>query len=129
MTILVSSCIDVRSKRSRRDRVAPLRRPGPRRILRRAFSRVANEPKQYVQNRIRARSIDVARMVSDADYVCGLKDMETGVDQAFHDACRTHGVDWDQGLPELRRRAATASKPIEGLARRGSLDRLAGYFA
>ena len=70
-----------------------------------AFSRVAGTPKQYVQDRIRARSEDVARMVSDANcyiYVCGLKDMETGVDRAFRDACRAHGVDWDQRLPELR---------------------------
>ena len=70
-----------------------------------AFSRVTGEPKQYVQDRIRARSTDVARMISDANcyiYVCGLKDMEGGVDQAFRDACRARGVDWDQRLPELR---------------------------
>ena len=70
-----------------------------------AFSRVAATPKQYVQDRIRARSADVARLVSDANcyiYVCGLKDMEDGVDLAFRDACRAHGVDWDARLPELR---------------------------
>jgi benzoyl-CoA 2,3-dioxygenase component A len=70
-----------------------------------AFSRVAGEPKQYVQDRIRARSADVARMVGDANchiYVCGLKAMEAGVDQAFREACRAHGMDWDQRLPELR---------------------------
>ena len=70
-----------------------------------AFSRESGEPKQYVQDRIRARSAEVARLVSDADcyiYVCGLKDMEGGVDQALRDACRQHGVDWDERLPELR---------------------------
>jgi len=70
-----------------------------------AFSRVVDTQKQYVQDRIRARSDDVARLVADADcyiYVCGLKDMEEGVDQAFRDACRGHGVDWDARLPELR---------------------------
>ena len=70
-----------------------------------AFSRVAGEPKQYVQDRIRARSADVARMVADANchiYVCGLKAMEAGVDQALRDACRAHGIDWDAQLPELR---------------------------
>ncbi len=70
-----------------------------------AFSRVAETPKQYVQDRIRTRSADVARLVADANcyiYVCGLKDMEEGVDQAFRDACRAHGVDWDARLPELR---------------------------
>ena len=45
------------------------------------------------------------RLVTDANchiYVCGLKDMEEGVDRAFRDACREHGVDWDARLPELR---------------------------
>ncbi len=70
-----------------------------------AFSRVPATPKQYVQDRIRQRSADVARLVADANchiYVCGLKDMEEGVDSAFRDACRAHGIDWDQRLPELR---------------------------
>jgi benzoyl-CoA 2,3-dioxygenase component A len=70
-----------------------------------AFSRVAGAQKQYVQDRIRERSADVARLIGDANchiYVCGLKDMEDGVDRAFRDACRAHGSDWDQRLPELR---------------------------
>ena len=70
-----------------------------------AFSRVAGAQKQYVQDRIRERSADVARLIADANchiYVCGLKDMEDGVDRAFRDACRAHGSDWDQCLPELR---------------------------
>jgi len=70
-----------------------------------AFSRVADTPKQYVQDRIRARSADVARLVADANsyiFVCGLKDMEEGVDRAFRDACGAHGIDWDARLPELR---------------------------
>ena len=56
-----------------------------------AFSRVAGVRKQYVQDRIRERSADVARLIGDANchiYVCGLKDMEDGVDRAFgEDAC------------------------------------------
>jgi benzoyl-CoA 2,3-dioxygenase component A len=28
--------------------------------------------------------------------------MEEGVAQAFREACRAHGVDWDARLPELR---------------------------
>ena len=43
--------------------------------------------------------------VADANtfvYVCGLKGMEEGVAQAFADACRSHGVDWDAVLPRLR---------------------------
>jgi len=70
-----------------------------------AFSRVPGEPKQYVQDRIRARAADVARLLDDKDcyiYICGLKGMEQGVDEAFRDACRGAGQDWDALLPELR---------------------------
>jgi benzoyl-CoA 2,3-dioxygenase component A len=70
-----------------------------------AFSRVAGEPKQYVQDRIRARGADVVRLIHDANahiYICGLKGMEQGVDEAFRDAFRGEGADWDALLPELR---------------------------
>ena len=70
-----------------------------------AFSRVPGQSKQYVQDRIRERSADVARLLYDANsyvYICGLKGMEQGVDEAFRDACSTHDMDWDQLLPELR---------------------------
>jgi benzoyl-CoA 2,3-dioxygenase component A len=70
-----------------------------------AFSRVPGEPRRYVQDRIRERSADVVRFLDDPDcyvYICGLKDMEHGVDQAFRDACSARDADWDQRLPELR---------------------------
>jgi benzoyl-CoA 2,3-dioxygenase component A len=70
-----------------------------------AFSRVPDEPKQYVQDRIRARGADVARLINDANchvYICGLKGMEQGVDDAFRHVCRTHGIEWDALLPKLR---------------------------
>ncbi|HET9046030.1 MAG TPA: benzoyl-CoA 2,3-epoxidase subunit BoxA, partial [Casimicrobiaceae bacterium] len=47
-----------------------------------AFSRVPAKPKQYVQDLIRERAADVARLLADGDcyiYVCGLKGMEEGV--------------------------------------------------
>ena len=70
-----------------------------------AFSRVPGERRQYVQDRIRARGDDVARLLGDDNcyiYICGLKGMEKGVDEAFRDACRNHGKDWDALLPALR---------------------------
>jgi benzoyl-CoA 2,3-dioxygenase component A len=70
-----------------------------------AFSRVPGEPKRYVQDAIRARAADVARLLDDKDcfvYICGLKGMEQGVDEAFRDACRAGGKDWDTLLPALR---------------------------
>ncbi|HET9047106.1 MAG TPA: benzoyl-CoA oxygenase, partial [Casimicrobiaceae bacterium] len=70
-----------------------------------AFSRVPAKPKQYVQDLIRERAADVARLLADGDcyiYVCGLKGMEEGVAEAFRDACRQHGMEWDTLLPRLR---------------------------
>ena len=69
-----------------------------------AFSRVPGEPKRYVQDRIRERGDNVARMLVDDDcfiYLCGLKGMEEGVIEAFRDVCRGHGLDWDRLKPEL----------------------------
>jgi benzoyl-CoA 2,3-dioxygenase component A len=70
-----------------------------------AFSRVPGQPKRYVQDLIRARAADVARLIAHDEtyvYLCGLKGMEAGVDAAFRDACREHGIDWDARLPTLR---------------------------
>ena len=70
-----------------------------------AFSRIPNEPKRYVQDRIRERALDVADLLRDPEtyiYVCGLKGMEQGVDDAFRTACAARGLDWDLLLPELR---------------------------
>jgi benzoyl-CoA 2,3-dioxygenase component A len=70
-----------------------------------AFSRVPGKQKQYVQDLIRERSADVARFLGDENcyiYICGLKGMETGVAEAFHDVCRRHAMDWEALLPSLR---------------------------
>ncbi len=69
-----------------------------------AFSRVPDQPKQYVQDLIRARSADVANLLRDENsyiYVCGLKGMEEGVRAAFKDICAQHGMDWDALQPKL----------------------------
>jgi benzoyl-CoA 2,3-dioxygenase component A len=73
-----------------------------------AFSRVPGQPKQYVQDLIRARHDAVWRQLNDANcyiYLCGLKGMEKGVDEAFRDVCRQHGGDWDTLLPQLREKS------------------------
>ncbi len=70
-----------------------------------AFSRVPDQPKQYVQDKIRERHEDVFRMLKDENcyiYLCGLKGMERGVDEAFRDICRSHGEDWQTLLPQLK---------------------------
>ena len=73
-----------------------------------AFSRLPDQPKQYVQDLIRARGDKVARLLGDDNcyiYICGLKDMESGVLEAFADVCRGHGMDWQALRPELLKKA------------------------
>ncbi|CAG4883908.1 Benzoyl-CoA oxygenase component A [Georgfuchsia toluolica] len=63
-----------------------------------AFSRLPDQPRQYVQDLIRARADKVAAMLADDNcfiYICGLKGMETGVIEAFTDICRARGLDWN----------------------------------
>ncbi|HTQ00147.1 MAG TPA: benzoyl-CoA 2,3-epoxidase subunit BoxA [Casimicrobiaceae bacterium] len=70
-----------------------------------AFSRVPGRPKQYVQDLIRERADDVARLLRNDDcyvYVCGLRSMEEGVTEALRDLCRGRALDWDAILPRLR---------------------------
>jgi len=70
-----------------------------------AFSREPEQPKQYVQDRLRARTDDVARLLADPDaafYICGHKRMENGVNLALAEICAAKGMNWEQLLPELR---------------------------
>ncbi len=70
-----------------------------------AFSRQPDQPKQYVQDRVRARSEEVARLLADPDsyfYICGHKRMENGVNLALAEICVAHGMDWESLLVELR---------------------------
>ena len=62
------------------------------------FSRVPGEPKRYVQDLLRERGADVARLLMDDNtyvYLCGLKGMEKGVEEAFTELCRANGLDWN----------------------------------
>ncbi|MFO0547226.1 MAG: benzoyl-CoA 2,3-epoxidase subunit BoxA [Polyangiaceae bacterium] len=70
-----------------------------------AFSRAADRPKEYVQDRIRARADKVAAWLSDDDtfiYVCGHKRMEQGVLEALETIARGSGLDWATLHPKLR---------------------------
>ena len=61
-----------------------------------AFSRVAGQPRTYVQDRIRERARDVAELLRGDlfVYLCGLKGMETGVLDALEHACIQTGQHW-----------------------------------
>ncbi|GGC49225.1 benzoyl-CoA 2,3-epoxidase subunit BoxA [Chelatococcus reniformis] len=61
------------------------------------FSRIPGEPRTYVQDKIRADAERIARLLRDPHthvYLCGLKAMESGVDEAFADVCRGAALDW-----------------------------------
>ena len=61
------------------------------------YSRVPGHPRTYVQDRLRTESATVAALMKDPRthvYICGLKGMESGVDEAFADVCRSAAIDW-----------------------------------
>ncbi len=63
-----------------------------------AFSRIADQPKRYVQDLMRERAADLAKLLDDPNtcfYVCGLKAMEEGVVLALSDIAKQAGLDWD----------------------------------
>jgi len=71
-----------------------------------AFSRTPGQPKTYVQDVMRHRAADLARLLADQGthfYVCGLKRMEEGVMLALRDIAIDAGLDWDSTLAALNR--------------------------
>ena len=71
-----------------------------------AFSRTPGQPKTYVQDALRARAADVAKLLADPHsyfYVCGLKSMEEGVVLALRDITTQAGLDWASVGAALKR--------------------------
>ena len=71
-----------------------------------AFSRTPGQPKTYVQDVMRNRAADLAKLLADQGthfYVCGLKRMEEGVMLALRDIAIDAGLDWDSTLAALNR--------------------------
>jgi benzoyl-CoA 2,3-dioxygenase component A len=70
-----------------------------------AFSRVADEPRIYVQDRLRAAKSAIVPLLTDPNthiYVCGLRQMEAGVEQAFVDIAREAGLNWESTRDAMR---------------------------
>jgi benzoyl-CoA 2,3-epoxidase subunit A len=70
-----------------------------------AFSRVADQPKIYVQDRLRRDSATLAPLLRDPAthiYICGLKQMEAGVESAFADVARHAGLNWEDMRETMR---------------------------
>ncbi len=61
------------------------------------FSRMPGQDKEYVQDRMRVEEDIVAEMLADGNthiYVCGLKEMEEGVERAFTNIAESIGQQW-----------------------------------
>lgn len=76
----------------------PLRKVSPKLLTQElVYSRLPDKPKEYVQDRMSAQIETLAPLLADEKthiYVCGLKGMETGVDEAFEKICTQSGQDW-----------------------------------
>src|SRR5579883_2248235 len=62
-----------------------------------AFSRMPGQPKVYVQDKLREARQAIGSLLNQSNtyiYVCGLKEMETGVEAAFADIADSAGLDW-----------------------------------
>lgn len=61
------------------------------------YSRVPGEPRVYVQDRLRSQAAVMTALLAEPSthiYICGLKGMESGVEEAFADICRLASIDW-----------------------------------
>lgn len=70
-----------------------------------AFSREASHPKHYVQDAMRENHVSIAALLADSNshiFICGLRAMEVGVEQAFEDIARRSCQDWQQIRSKMR---------------------------
>ena len=61
------------------------------------YSRLPGHPKEYVQDRLRARAAEVAALLAKDTlhiYVCGLRGLEEGLEFALTEIAHAHGMDW-----------------------------------
>jgi benzoyl-CoA 2,3-dioxygenase component A len=84
----------------------PLQKVPPRLLTQHlCYSRIEGKPRTYVQDRIRTEGDMLASLLKKHAthiYICGLKGMETGVDEAFADVCRQAGLEWLALKTEMR---------------------------
>lgn len=79
----------------------------PERFLKKvfAFSRQESEAKQYVQDKLRLEADQIATLLQDPKghiYICGLKVMEQGVEEALSDIARSIGLTWTEVRDAMR---------------------------
>ena len=69
------------------------------------FSRLPGAGKEYVQDRMRREAPAIASLLMHPAthiFICGLKQMEAGVEEALADIARNSGADWSSIKPLMR---------------------------
>ena len=69
------------------------------------FSRMSGQKKEYVQDRMRVEGDLVAELLQDPNtyvYICGLKEMEDGVERALTNIAETLGQQWTSLRDRMR---------------------------
>ncbi len=69
------------------------------------FSRLPDQPREYVQDRLLTEQAMVAELLQDPNtyiYICGLKDMESGVDESLARIAESVNMDWQSLRDALR---------------------------
>lgn len=63
-----------------------------------AFSRADDQPRAYVQDKLREAGSAVAQLLRSDTYIyiCGLKGMEAGVMESFELICKEAGINWSE---------------------------------
>ncbi|WP_322867035.1 benzoyl-CoA 2,3-epoxidase subunit BoxA [Aquicoccus sp. G2-2] len=79
----------------------------PDRLLKKhmVFSRIPGTDKEYVQDRMMVEQEAIAEIIADPKthvFVCGLKGMELGVDQAFANIAESAGISWNAARDAMR---------------------------
>jgi ferredoxin--NADP+ reductase len=60
----------------------------------------------YIQHRVAEHADELWEMMQNPKthtYICGLKGMEDGIDQALSAAAAKHGVDWSDYQKQMKR--------------------------
>lgn len=63
------------------------------------FSRLPDKPKEYVQDRMITQFYKLAKLIESDEtyiYICGLKEMEKGVEESFEKICTDTNLQWQE---------------------------------
>ena len=62
--------------------------------------------RMYIQDRVLEHADEIFSLIENPKthiYLCGLKGMEPGIDEAMSSAAKTKGLDWSELRPQLRK--------------------------